>query len=84
MKPPLSICIFGDQVITIPSYVVPRWNQCMLADSLVMWRSFAFLLSAEAKMSQVEGDKEMESDLKFLFELAMQHVYSLQPSMEEA
>ena len=84
MKPPLFVGVFGDHVITLPASVIPRWNQCVAARSLLMWRSFGFLLSAEAKMAQVEGMPDMESDLKFLFEAAMQQVYALQPETEEA
>jgi hypothetical protein len=43
-----------------------------------MWRSFGFLLSAEAKMAEMEGNNEMRDDLITLFEVAMQRVYSLQ------
>jgi hypothetical protein len=56
----------------------------MAAQNLLKWRSFAFLLSAEAKMAQVDGMPEMEDDLKFLFEAAMQYVYALQPMREAA
>lgn len=82
MKPPLFVGVFGDHIITLPGSVIPRWNQCIAAKNLLMWRSFAFLLSAEAKMAQVEGMPAMEDDLKFLFETAMQQVYALQPKYE--
>ena len=82
MNPHLFVGIFGDHIITLPESVIPRWNQCIAAKSLLMWRSFGFLLSAEAKMAEVEGMPVMESDLKFLFEAAMQHVYALQPKYE--
>ena len=80
----LFVGIFGDHIIRLPSSVIPRWNECMAAQNLLKWRSFAFLLSAEAKMAQVDGMPEMEDDLKFLFEAAMQYVYALQPMREAA
>ena len=73
------IGIFDGHVITLPGSVIPRWNQCIEANGLLMWRNFGFLLSAEAKMAEVEGNNEMRDDLITLFEVAMQRVYSLQP-----
>lgn len=70
--------------IVLPSCVVPRWKKCHQADSLLMWRSFAFLLSAEAKMASTEGNYLMCADLLTLFETAMQHVYRLSVPMEAA
>jgi len=78
------IAIFGDHVIKLPVSVIPRWKQCIEANSLLMWRSFGFLLAAEAKMAEVDGEPNMSDDLKFLFEAAMQRVYQLQPVREES
>jgi hypothetical protein len=78
-QPYLSVYAFGDHIITLPSHVEPRWNQCIKANRLLMWRGFAFLLSAEAKMAELEGNNDMRDDLLTLFEVAMQRVYSLQP-----
>jgi hypothetical protein len=75
----LLVYAFGDYVITLPGSVIPRWNLCIKANRLLMWRSFGFLLSAEAKMAEVEGNNVMRDDLLTLFEVAMQRVYSLQP-----
>lgn len=80
----MFVGIFGDHIIRLPSSVIPKWNECMADKNLLKWRAFAFLLSAEAKMAQVDGMPEMEDDLKFLFDTAMQQVYALQPEMEEA
>lgn len=79
MKAELSIGIFGDHVIRLPISIIPKWLRCNQSENLLMWRSFAFLISAEAKMAQVESDFEMEDDLKFLFKIAMERVYNLQP-----
>jgi hypothetical protein len=78
-QPYLSVYVFGDHIITLPSHVVPRWIQFERSNKLLMWRNFAFLLSAEAKMAEVEGNNVMRDDLLTLFEVAMQRVYSLQP-----
>jgi hypothetical protein len=75
----MFIGIFDGHVITLPGSVIPRWNQCITANKLLMWRSFGFLLSAEAKMAEMEGNNEMRDDLITLFEVAMQRVYALQP-----
>ncbi len=70
--------------IILPASVVPRWQSAIRNERLIEWRALAFLLSAEAKMAQVEKQHEMESDLLALFEVAMQHVYNLQPGEAEA
>lgn len=70
--------------IVLPESIVPRWQSAIRNERLIEWRALAFLLSAEAKMAQVEKQHEMESDLLALFEVAMQHVYNLQPSEVEA
>jgi hypothetical protein len=77
-EPHLLVYVFGDNIITLPAYVESRWNQCIDANGLLMWRSFGFLLSAEAKMAEIEGNNDMRDDLITLFEVAMQRVYSLQ------
>jgi hypothetical protein len=77
-QPYLLVYVFGDHIITLPESVIPRWNQCITANGLLMWRYFGFLLSAEAKMAEVEGNNVMRDDLITLFEVAMHHVYSMQ------
>jgi hypothetical protein len=69
--------------IIIPESVVPRWHQALENDRLIEWRSLAFWLSAEAKLAQVYGQHEIESDLLTLFEVAMQFVYGMTPQRVE-
>jgi hypothetical protein len=78
-QPYFLVYVFGDYIITLPSHVEPRWNKFTEANKLLMWRNFGFLLSAEAKMAELEGNNDMRDDLLTLFEVAMQRVYSLQP-----
>lgn len=66
-------------MIVLPDHIVPRWQQALERDRLIEWRSFAFLLSAEAKLAAVNDQYAMSNDLLTLFETAMQHVYRLQP-----
>lgn len=65
--------------VILPESVVPRWQQALRNDRLIEWRALAFLLSAEAKLAQVNDQYAVERDLVFLFETAMQHVFRLQP-----
>lgn len=70
--------------IVLPENVVPRWQQAIESDRLIEWRSLAFWMSAEAKLAEVYCQYAISRDLLFLFEVAMQHVYRLQPVRETA
>jgi hypothetical protein len=66
----------------IAPHIVERWQQALRNDRLIEWRSFGFLLAAEAKMSEVEWQFADAEEYKTLFETAMQHVYRLQPQRQ--
>lgn len=68
----------------IPAHIIERWQQALKRDRLIEWRSFAFLFSAEAKLSEVDHKFADRDAFLTLFEVALQHVYRLQPMREEA
>ena len=65
-------------------YLSWRWQLAHQHDRLIEWRSFAFLLSAEAKMAEIDGLGELRDDLLTLFDVAIQRMYWLQPLREAA
>ena len=70
--------------VILPSNVVERWQQAIDRDELILWRSLAFWMSAEAKLAEVYEQFNVRDDLLTLFDVAMQHVYDLQPKREAA
>jgi hypothetical protein len=67
------------QKLGFPDNILPRWNMAIRNDRMIEWRSFAFLLSAEARLAKVNDQHATSRDLLALHELAMQYVYSFNP-----
>ena len=64
--------------------VVSRWQQAIEHDDLQEWRSFGFMLSAEADYQRrANGAEEMAENLLTLSLLALQHCFDMYP-MEKA
>ena len=67
--------------IILPAWldVIGRWQKCLERNDLRTWRSLAFMLSSAASVEKVDGCMESSSNLLSLFEVAMQHVFDMQP-----
>lgn len=66
-------------LLDIEKDVIPRWQKAIKADRLIEWRSYAFLLSAEAKLAEIDGAFALRNDLLTLHDVAMQHVFDMYP-----
>ena len=64
--------------------LVDRWQECHRADCLMKWRSLAFLCSSAGLVARHDGNTEAEQNCVLLFEVAMQHVFSLSDEFKEA
>ena len=67
------------KMLSIEDDVLPRWQKAIANDRLIEWRSYAFLLSAEAKLAEIENQYALKDDLLTLHFVAMQHVFDMYP-----
>jgi len=66
--------------IILPKVVCARWREACAADSLTNWHSLAEFLSLMTTTCELHTPRGIRcADMRFLAELAMQHVYDLQP-----